>query len=142
DLEPNTPNDPITNITLTYNFISQEGSTGVVEPNVYGIVTHGTGGPFGPITITNNQLYGTPYQWSGGWYPTGNLYTAIYLNYGGINTNNHDVENNYIQWSGASIVVAGSNDNQIINNSVIGPNANLIVSGTNNFVLGNYVASV
>src|SRR5207302_1830082 len=51
DIEPNTAFDPVTNIDIENNTISQAGTTGVIEPYVYGIVTHDAGGPFGPIII-------------------------------------------------------------------------------------------
>jgi hypothetical protein len=149
DLEPNSINDPITNITITGNSFSAELSTGNCLIYGYGIATHhGEGGPVGPITITNNVFRGTIGQDGGsaGQMFAGTfLYIPIYINYGGTNqiTSSIDVENNDIKYClNYPFIIDHANGNTIKNNTFYFTNADALIIGNNNVIQGNLVTGV
>ncbi len=146
DIEPNSREDPITDVVVAGNVFLQDNSTGVYEPYTYGVVTHNEGGPFGPVAIRNNIFRGYPWHAPDGrWFANNAMIVAIYIDYGGAGPEHDvDIEDNDIKWTSQfPIIVDGASYRiRVVNNRAFMPSNNLVVTGHDNVVARNYVATV
>jgi len=144
DLEPNTANDPITNIWITNNYISQEGTTGTVESFCFAFVTHAVIGAYGPILFQGNTLRDSIVETppgSGKWFPGSGL-NSILLNLDGVSGSGKiTIDNNDLRGCYSNcLVIQALNDNTITNNHFF-MGGDITVVGTNNTISGNYVSA-